>query len=238
MSIKTVKCCIVCGSEEMPPEDSLCVKCKNPGKISSAPLKKANKELNPFAPFIAIDVETSGLPEDGECDLLEIAAVYGDYGQGPKSRLELNFYIQHDEIRWQPGAKKAVGHLEAKIKKADLPVLSREDAIAHFNIFLKACQERSGEWKNVLVARNLHTLVIPMLKSYGLYNQDLIDHRSLDLSSAFYFAMGGPSTLKDILRKFSVEAPDNSCLSDALGIMSIMYEEVGRQTKQSTVNWY
>lgn len=236
MATKIIRCCINCGSECESNDEVYCSRCKKGSQRTQA---KSTRKDRLFTPFVALDIETSGIPGEGECSLLEVAALYGDYGAtNSSSKPKLNFYLQHDSIAWQPEAKKVVGYLEGKIKQGGLPVLTLSEARIELDRFLSQCLELSGEWKNLLVARNLHSLVIPMLKKEDLYNKELIDHRSLDLNSAFYFSMGRPSTIAELLKKYNIEAPDHSCMSDALSIMSLMYEEVGRVTKQSTHNWY
>lgn len=225
--------CLNCGTEVSHNDSSFCTQCKKPQK------SQTKSKLLPFAPFIAVKIETSGLPDRGEADILEVAMIYGDYGTtNPDNRPRINFYIKNPKIRWQKEAKEKVGHLEERIKNKELPVYTLEEAKVELNKFYNKCIGMSGEWKNLLVGRNMYSLIIPMLKQHGLYNEELIDHAALDLSSLFYFKMGGRSTTKEIMKRYDVPLPDNSAATEAVSILSVMYEEVGIMTKQSTMNWY
>lgn len=234
MGITVIKSCLNCGSD-CSEGKNICDGCSSRNLKQKSPSKKKDG----FAPFIAVKIETSGLPDKGEADILEIAMVYGDYGSSnPDTRPTLNFFIKNPEIRWQPEAKERVGYIEKEIADNRLPVYTLEEARVEIDKFLKKCLGMSGEWKNLLVGTNMYSLTIPMLKKHGLYNDELIDHAALDINSLFYFNMGGRSTIYDIMKKYDLACPDNSALTISITVMSAMYEAVGYATKKSTVSWY
>lgn len=238
MESRFVPYCVSCG-DEVEGAGPLCGKCDR----TKAPQGKAAKSVTKLAiqPFVAVDMETTGVPSLGECQILELAMIYGDYGQtSTKMSKTLHFYIKHEKLTWQEGAQRVVGGLEEVINSGGngVPVLSLAEAKVAVTKYLKECMEISGSWKNMLVGNNMFSLVMPLLVSSGLFDEELIDHNPLDFRSLFYFKSGKRVSVKEVSDHFGIPSDDTSAPGEAILILSCLFEEMAFQSGKTSHGWY
>ena len=230
-----MKYCLQCGTESG--DSPLCPAHQNKSSGSKA------KSLE-VQPFVAISVETTGIPSRGECDILEIALVFGDYGQlGAGLNRTLHLYIKPpmDEYRWQEEAIGVTGHIAEKILNGEVESVTINEARDRIGRFLSECKEISGVWKNLLVGINVDSLIIPILHSSGLYDPDLIDHNTLDFRTLFYFQVKRRAQLPEIAKALNVPIDEDSVKNTwgkAVAILSCLFEEMGRKLGKQTGTWY
>jgi hypothetical protein len=195
-------------------------------------------------PFVAVSVETTGIPSRGECDILEISLVFGDYGQlGSGLKRSLHLYIQpkNEEYTWQEGTYEITGGIAEAILNGEVESVTLDEARDRISNFLQECREISGVWKNILTGMNLDSLIIPMLKMSHLYDDDLIDHNSLDFRTLFYFQVRRRAQLEEIAKALNVPIDEDSMKNTwgkAVVILSCLFEEMGRVTGKQTHSWY
>lgn len=215
---------------------------KNTKTVDGKRLKKDRLEL---APFVAVAVDTTGIPSQGDYDLLCISMVFGDYGQlGQGIEKRLTLYIDKgEELVWQDQAREHSSHIAEAIESGKVPTVSVEDAGVQVLKFLKECMELSGEWRNTLVGINMDSMVIQVMKDYGFYDDELIDHNHMDFRSLFYFKTRKRMNLREIAKTLDVplEVEDGqqmTTLDKSIVILSCMFEEMARATGRTSFSWY
>lgn len=230
-----MKYCLQCGVESG--DSSFCPQHQNKSK------GKKTKELE-IQPFVSVSVETTGIPSRGECDLLEISLVFGDYGQlGTGLNRSLHLYIQPlgDDYTWQDGTREFTGGIAEAILSGQVDSVTLSEAKIRVEKFLTECKEISGVWKNVLTGLNVDSLIVPMLKMSGMYNPNLIDHNTLDFRTLFYFQVRRRAQLEEIAQALNVPMDEDSTKNTwgkAVVVLSCLFEEMGRITGKSTHTWY
>lgn len=182
--------------------------------------------MNEFYPYLSVDIETSGLPDENP-EILQLAATFDDLRSDFDSLLRFNCIIDPGPIltgnlyalslnNWI--LKEILKHRQGKYTK--IPVLSLEQAISDFTWFVDRCKRYAGlkaKTRLTLAGKNAAGFDVPILKENGfdeLINKNFT-HRVLDPGSLYLPQFGKVPNLDEIsefcgLGKVTHDAQDDA----------------------------
>jgi oligoribonuclease (3'-5' exoribonuclease) len=178
-----------------------------------------------FSPFIAIDLETTGLASDEGAQILELCMRFEDFGlNGLVDTKILHLYIKHDEVNWaNDDVKEMNKHVFSKCERVGV---SLDDARSAVKIFIEECVELNKGYATSYAAKNANTLVLAMLKKSN-FDVSGILYRCLDVPSMYYMDFGYVPTFQQIGKKLNM-SPGNT-LADVSFIVTAIQNKVFRE---------
>lgn len=185
-----------------------------------------------FKPYISVDLETTGLPNEEGTQILQLAAVYEDFTLPIDEQPSLNVIIDNgDDLRGNPYALLLnAGLLQAITEsrrgvKVPVPVVSLDEAKHLWSQFTRtAAMELKGNIQ--LAGKNVQGFDRLFLEKYG-FHLDHIQHRVIDPGPMFFGDFGYVPSLEEISRRLNLGPVSHDALDDARRVIEIVRMKAG-----------
>lgn len=173
-------------------------------------------------PYISLDIETTGtnIQKSG---ILQIGAVYDD-GKNATDKLQtFKRFIKWDPLPYSElGAIAMNSWILKGIQLGDLKAVSIEQACDEFIDFV---EKHRGKYRMQIAGKNLGSFDIPILKNNMTPDQrarfeNLLQHRYLDVGSAFAPIFGYNPALDVINKKIGYKQVTHDALDDAMNVVA------------------
>lgn len=174
-------------------------------------------------PYLAIDIETTGL-EKARNQILQVAAVY-DIGLETKIAAlpTFNIYIKHDFLSGNPYALSMNSKTISEMSSG-LGFQKQIDAQFRWSVFLTECR---GTDRLTVAGKNVASFDIPFLEESGY--QTPFKHRVIDVGAMYLTDFGYVPNLTEINTLLDRKPVSHDALEDCYDVVHAIREKFNKE---------